>query len=169
MILNRLADQFSLESTFSSEIFRNRCTLQSFFGHHFSLFRRYPAMEAIMSEQHKRELVSAGETTFSNMLTVNALVELRYHTEERRARALGSSGIRYPAKRNMRHYARVQPEGTTEFDFPRLDEDSANCFSGVPEKAKEQNLTEANNFSWAYRGAGRRSRLLWAESGRTKL
>lgn len=85
-----------------------------------------------MSEQHKRELVSAGEATFSNMLTVNALVELRYHNEERRARALGSSGIRYPAKRNMRHYARVQPQDTTEFDSPRLGEDSADGFSGVP-------------------------------------
>jgi hypothetical protein len=75
-------------------------------------------------------------------------------------------------KDNLCEHAELRqgpPEGTTEFDFPRLDEDSANCFSGVPEKAKEQNLTEANNFSWAYRGAGRRSRLLWAESGRTKL
>jgi hypothetical protein len=33
----------------------------------------------------------------------------------------------------MRDYVRVQPEGTIEFDFLRLDEDSANWFSGLPE------------------------------------
>ena len=47
---------------------------------------------------------------------------------------------------NMRDYVRVQPECTIEFDFLRLGEDSANWFSGVPEKAKVRNITRSNEF-----------------------